>query len=60
MNDYAGWRGILLSPASFSKPWRLDSQRFYFIWFFTAYFFLFIMPLTFSLVSFLMDSSCLR
>jgi len=24
---YAGWRGILLSPASFSKPWRLDSQR---------------------------------
>lgn len=33
MNDYAGWRGILLSPASFSKPWRLDSQRFYFICF---------------------------
>jgi hypothetical protein len=26
-NKFAGWRGILLSPASFSfEPWRLTSQ----------------------------------
>jgi len=29
--EFAGWRGILLSPASFSffKPWRLPSQPFF-------------------------------
>ncbi|MFW6160460.1 MAG: hypothetical protein ACOC57_04890 [Acidobacteriota bacterium] len=29
-DGYAGWRGIFLSPASFSKPWRLNSQRYSF------------------------------